>query len=158
MHLGRLGLNVFHVYDQHTGNICKNATNFTAPAGDDAGYHCPHAGLYNIRTRFTLPGSPSSWWSSLYGMEVDFVLTIWNGTDVYSKCYLDVLVQDGDDGASMNGSMGFLGLVGLSGLAAGLVIRKKRKSKVAKIEIDDNGDDGECHSHFELISEGVSRV
>jgi hypothetical protein len=141
----------FSIYEQETSNICANATEFTPPAGDDAGYHCPKAGLYNVRTLFTMFGSVDTWWSNLYGFNIVFILKIedLDENKEYASCYLQAMVLDGDDG-SITTNAGFLGILGLSGLAAGLMLRK-RKNERSEIESKD-------HNHFELITEPAARV
>jgi hypothetical protein len=146
---------LFSIYEQETSNICANATQFTPPAGDDAGYKCPNAGLYNLHTLFTMWGSADAWWSSLYGYNIVFILKIEdvNENQEYGSCYLEAMVQDGD-GSNITTDAGFLGFIGLSGLAAGLMLRR-RKTKESESEFKDHGDG---HDHFELIIEPASRV
>jgi hypothetical protein len=147
---------LFSVFTAEVDDICNsNATVLAAPAGSDAGYYCPSAGLYNFNTQFTLWGDPEAWYGSTYGYNMGVNVQFYDleKEEEFAFCYVEVKIKQGPVN-SYSTSMGFLGgaLAGL-GLTAGYMYRKRR---VGTIELDPV-EEGTT-THFELISDPGARV
>ena len=142
----------YSVYDSiaSTTNLC-NA--ISPPAGNDAGYSCPSAGLYNFGTDYHIWGDPHAWYGNIYGInmgvDVDFL-------DSYTKekwatCFVTVRIREGEDEYVYNNAA-FIGgaTAALTGLAAGLMYKRRR----ILIEGEDNDaallDRDESPTNYEL--------
>jgi hypothetical protein len=148
---------VVRVYDHVVDDVCgSNSTTLNPPAGADATYSCPSAGLYNFHTTYTLWGNTSAWYSSFYGFNIGVVVQIVDTEDdeVFARCVGELMVQQGPEGSSTTGAA-FLGGIaaGLTGLTAGYMFRKRR---IGMIELDPSEESP--GNHFELITDPASRV
>ena len=142
---------------EYTSNYCNSVLH--APAGADAGYTCPDAGLYNFRVTFPLFGESLAWYSDLYGFNIALNMKISNAEtgDDYAYCYAEVNVKKGPYRHTSHGASttwgAVLGGAGMAGLAAalGYAYRKRR------VTTADNTPD-EMVTNFELVNDQIMQV
>jgi hypothetical protein len=136
----------------YTSEYCGSI--LSAPAGNDAGYTCPEAGLYNFRLTFALFGESLAWYANFHGFNVGLNVKITDAEtgDEYALCYAEVKVKTGTNSNGVSTSWGFLlGGAGLAGLTAlGYVYQKRRVATAAQSE--------EMGGNFELINDQIMRV
>jgi hypothetical protein len=128
------------VMDLCTSNI------LTPPAGDDAGYECPDAGIYNFEMSFVLPGF-HSYYSEWTGFTVPLTATFKDaGTaNKVAYCSMKVTVEDSDgSGSSRSAYIAGGALFGIAGLASLL----SRRRRVGIIQLD--SEEGTL-TNFEMI-------
>jgi len=125
--MGIFGLS-FNTIQSSTVKPC-NSNSLMPPAGSDAGYACPEAGLYNFYVPFQIPDKEDSFYSNWHGFNVGMTVEITglDGEDVdYATCNLAIHVGKGEDSSSGSKATYGYSLMGLAGLAA-LVQRKRRQ-------------------------------
>jgi hypothetical protein len=147
----------FSVREEEVENICSsNSTTLTPPSGNDAGYKCPGAGLYNFKVSSNIWGNPEAWYSSTYGYNMGASVKFYDSVneEEFSTCYFDIMVQKGpNDYSFMNGGFLFPAAIGLTGITAGFMLRKRRTGMV-DLEPSEEG----ATTNFELIIDPSTRV
>jgi LPXTG-motif cell wall-anchored protein len=141
---------IVHAFGVHTVydgvmDLCTSNI-FTPPAGDDAGYGCPDAGIYNFAMNFVLPGY-HSYYSEWTGFTVPLTVTFKDAgtTDTVAYCSMKVTVEDMDTGGSSRSAYIAGGAVfGIAGLASLL----SRRRRVGTIQLDS---DEATLTNFEMI-------
>ena len=140
----------------YISNSC--GTILTPPAGADAGYSCPDAGVYNIRGTMVMFGNTSAWYKNYYGFNVGLNVRLYNAVtnDVYATCYAEIGVYQGAENPSTDWSwMGGAGLTGV--LMAGYVYRK-RKVTTPRIPASTFDSLEEPVTNFELVGDSTRQV
>lgn len=136
-------------------DICSyDYASLTPPAGNDAGYSCPDAGLYNFHVNYDLWGSPDSWYATTYGYSMGVSLHIYDTlNDIeFASCYVEVVAKKGsEDYTWTSAALFFPAAVGVTGLTAGYMMRKRR---VGLIDLEKE----ETSSNFELINDPSTGV
>lgn len=143
-------------YQNYTSYSCD--TLLKAPAGDDAGYSCPDAGVYNYRFTFGMFGDPDAWYGSYHGFNVGMSVKIFdvgNNAD-YGFCYLEMKVKKGADSSYSDLAFFGTGLASLTGVAA--VGYMYRRRKLATLAPHSHAEAEETITNFELISDQFVNV
>ena len=143
---------------EYTSNYC-DTTVLHAPAGSDAGYTCPEAGLYNFRVTVPLLGDSLAWYGDMYGFNIALNMKISNAEtgDDYAYCYAVVNVKKGpyrhtSHGASTTWGALLGGGAGMASLAAALGYAY-RKRRVATVDTQE-----EMVTNFELVNDQIMQV
>lgn len=126
-HLPGSGWFSTYKYQDSISNSCGDHLN--APAGNDAGYSCPDAGLYNYRGNFTLFGDPDEWYSSFYGFDLGVTVKVQDVSNEveYAHCYVELKVKKGHHDSAAAAEAAFFGGGSLAlVVAAGMMYRKRR--------------------------------
>jgi len=141
-------------YESYTSDSC--GTRLTEPAGGDAAYSCPDAGVYNYRTNFTMFGDPTSWYGSWNGFSLGISVRVYDVStnDEFGVCYAAINVKAGPNHPATNWSFFVGGFASLTGLAAAGYMYRKRK--VATIELNSQSEGST--THFELVTDPMCRV
>jgi hypothetical protein len=147
----------FSTREAEVADICSsNSTTLTPPAGNDAGYVCPGAGVYNVHMYSEIWGNPGAWYASTYGYNMGGSVRIQDpvNDEEFATCYFDLTVEKGpNDYSFLNGGFLLPAAIGLTGLTAGLMLRKRRLG-VVDLESSDEG----TTTNFELIVDPSTRV
>ena len=137
---------VIPVTSTTTDDLCSSSVVALAPpAGDDASYFCPDAGLYNFNVNWTIFGDPASWYASLYGYEMGVVLKIKDSDTgaTFGECYTQVKVEAGDGSAILYFS--FLGVAAIGLSWVGYTARKRYDMRSDALEESQQ----EMQAHYE---------
>lgn len=137
----------------YTSHYCNSVLH--APAGSDAGYSCPEAGVYNFRATVPFFGDSLDWYRNLYGFNIGLNMKISDAEtgDDYALCYAEIKVTKAslDYGSNLSTGWGaFLSGAGLAGLAAGYLYRRRR------VAIMSQSDD--MNTNFELVDDPFVHV
>jgi hypothetical protein len=150
---GFLNLPVSTILDVQVDDLCAG---LSAPAGNDAGYKCNAAGLYNFATTVQLWGSPTSWYADLHGFSYGVSIKIIDPEDEvdqdYSTCTLSIHANSSSNSNTSNTSEAmFVGIsmVGVVGLVAAMSMRRRRA--MIQLEADEEG----TTTHFEMIIDPI---
>jgi len=142
----------------YTSNYCSSILH--APAGADAGYTCPEAGLYNVRLTFPLFGESLAWYGDTYGYNIGLSMKVSDAAtgDDYAFCYTEIKVSKGTYRHTNHGVSttwgALVGGAGLAGLSAALLGFAYRKRRVATTE----GTSEEMVTNFELVNDPILNV
>lgn len=152
-HFPRSGIHTIYNHTEYISQSC--GTVLAPPAGGDAGYSCPDAGVYNFRPNVVLFGNTSSWYGRYHGFSIGLSVHIYDAStgDEYASCYAEMKVKQGQENPATDWA--FLG-GGLASLAlAGYMYRKRRISTHREQQSHESE---ETTTHFELISDPICRV
>jgi hypothetical protein len=156
-HLPGNGMFASYIYQNHTSYSC--GTLLAPPAGDDAAYSCPDAGIYNLHTTFPMFGNSSAWYGNSHGFNVGLnikVFDVKNNVD-YGFCYVEMRVKEGiyDGTYSSSTDWAFLG-GGLASVAAvGYMYRKRR---IVTLDLHSESSEDCTTTNFELVSDQIANV
>lgn len=148
----------FSSYD-YSGKVKDNCgSTLSIPAGNDAGYSCPEAGLYNVHSTFKLFGASSAWYASAHGYNIGVGVRMYDLTDnsEFGFCYAEIRVKEGTYSPATDWAI--VGGAGVLASMAGYLYRKRRVAAAAAAAEGGYAEDGRTTSHFELVSDPVSTV
>ena len=116
------------VFMDESKQVCASGI-LNPPEGDDSGYKCPSAGVYNFKTSVRLPGDDYSWFGDLYGFNTGIVLTIRdvsNSDQIYVRCTATIMVHKGIEKYRRTGTYVFGASLGMVGLVFYGCMRRRR--------------------------------
>ncbi len=128
-----------NVYND-TVDICDNGNMY-----NDNGNYCPDAGTYQYSTAATLPGNPSSWYSSFSSWVTFTVYASFDFGDTVTECQISISGKNYDYSSSYM-------IVGSTMLLVGLYALRMKGRRIIVSEDDDNAENNLDKRFVEMVS------